>query len=132
LAIAQDPAKQPGNIARDAAGVHDQKLETEGLASGALCRRRASAVVALDAWVTSSSSVARIGVMCCARFGLAASSTRDPARLRCTPEISPGAFSKGMVNQNTEPRPGSERTPMRPPIKSTSFLQIVNPKPVPP
>ena len=41
------------------------------------------------------------------------------------------AISNGTVNQNVEPPPSSLVTPMIPPIKSTSFLQIDSPSPVP-
>ncbi len=45
---------------------------------------------------------------------------------------SPMTLSSGISNQNVEPRPGSDSTPMRPPIRSMMRLQIARPKPVPP
>ena len=36
------------------------------------------------------------------------------------------------VNQKVLPSPGSLRTPISPPIKSVSCLQIASPSPVPP
>ena len=46
--------------------------------------------------------------------------------------MSPAALSSGTSNQKVAPRPGSESTPMLPPIRSTMRLQITSPRPVPP
>ncbi len=45
---------------------------------------------------------------------------------------SPITLSSGISNQNVAPRPGSDSTPMRPPIRSMMRLQIARPSPVPP
>ena len=45
---------------------------------------------------------------------------------------SPMTFISGASNQNVEPRPTSDTTSMRPPIRSTMRRQIARPSPVPP
>jgi hypothetical protein len=37
----------------------------------------------------------------------------------------------GIENRNLVPRPGSDSTQIRPPIRSTTFLQIAKPTPAP-
>lgn len=46
--------------------------------------------------------------------------------------MSPCTLSSGISNQKVEPTPGSDSTPMRPPIRSTMRLEIARPRPVPP
>ena len=46
--------------------------------------------------------------------------------------MSPMALSSATSNQNVEPLPWTESTPMRPPISVTMRLQIASPRPVPP
>ena len=42
------------------------------------------------------------------------------------------AVSQRMVNQNVEPQPGLLKTPISPPIRCASSLQMASPSPVPP
>ncbi|MBV6475800.1 MAG: hypothetical protein MOGDAGHF_01366 [Rhodocyclaceae bacterium] len=64
------------------------------------------------------------------------SSTTSTRAAAGTPEVAPAAASgctpKRAVKWNTDPRPGSLSTQMRPPISSTSALEIARPRPVPP
>jgi hypothetical protein len=48
----------------------------------------------------------------------------------CSSAVLPVAL-RGSVKKNVAPWPGSDSTQMRPPWRSTTFLQIANPMPVP-
>ena len=50
----------------------------------------------------------------------------------CVMTASDICFSNLAVNQNVEPCPSTLRTPIFPPIISTSCLEIARPNPVPP
>ena len=84
----------------------------------------------------SASCAPHEGTACCIRWRRAGSllsrSTRLPLRSARCPCMSPAALSSGTSNQKVAPRPGSDSTPMVPPIKSMIRLQITSPRPVPP
>jgi hypothetical protein len=63
-----------------------------------------------------------------------ATSTRSAERSPSSPSTaaSPGSARTGSVKRNSEPMPGALRTPIVPPISSTSWREIARPRPVPP
>ena len=69
---------------------------------------------------------------CCVALAVTSSTWTVPASSAERPSISPSALSSATSNQNVEPLPGVESTPMRPPIRVMMRLQIASPRPVPP
>ena len=66
------------------------------------------------------------------RASAVTSSTRAPVRSASRVGMSPCTLSSGISNQNVEPWPASDSTPMLPPIRVTMRWQITRPRPVPP
>jgi hypothetical protein len=62
-----------------------------------------------------------------------ATRTRSPARPGgISGAAGTSARANGMVNQKQLPFPGVLSTPMRPPMRATSWRQMASPSPVPP